>query len=238
MLYFIDLGSLFPFSTVSRCFFLIVFSFSVHLFLALLLCLPDHWSIFLHPLICYDSLSCVCISIIVVFGYDWLFFIFVSPCWCSQWLSFILPWFQSSLWLFLWTLYMVNCLFLFIYLFFCSFLGFCPIFIWEVFLCLFILLNFPLVSTCCVYQPHLPVFKDLSTKYPVGPSGATLSGHSRYLDWGSPRYSRNIPCVDWVYSPVVVELQFLQVYWWVVLAPSVILLLSLMKMFIDIKFIY
>ena len=122
-----------------------------------------------------------------------------------------------------------------IYLFlYCYFLGFCPIFIWEVFLCLFILLNFPLVSTCCVYQPHLPVFKDLSTKYPVGPSGATLSGHSRYLDWGSPRYSRNIPCVDWVYSPVVVELQFLQVYWWVVLAPSVILLLSLMKMFIDI----
>ena len=48
-----------------------------------------------------------------------------------------------------------------IYLFFYSFLSFCRIFIWKVFLCLFILPNFPLVSTCCVYQPHLPVFKDL-----------------------------------------------------------------------------
>ena len=48
-----------------------------------------------------------------------------------------------------------------IYLFFCSFLSFCRIFIWKVFFCLFILPNLPLVSTCCVYQPHLPVFKDL-----------------------------------------------------------------------------
>lgn len=93
------------------------FLFSLFFFLALLLCLPDHWSIFLHPLICYDSLWCV-------FNYCslqlWLvlFYICISLLMFSvTFIHFLLISVIPPLWLFLWTLYMVNCLFLFIYFF-------------------------------------------------------------------------------------------------------------------------